>query len=180
MAKHSESFKLEVVQRYVAGARGVKALAKEFGIGRTSVASWVARYREHGVEGLRKKIAAYDVKFKLNVLQQASRRELSDRQAATLFDLRGGGGVVARWRREYDQGGAQALRPKSRGRSAKKMPKPKPPPIETPHQDDTRSVEILRKENEALRAEVAYLKKLEALVRATRQAAPKGRKPCSN
>jgi transposase len=43
--------------------------------------------------------------------------------------------------------------------------------------EDTRTLEELRKENEYLRAEVAYLKKLDALVRAQRLAAPKKRKP---
>ena len=42
---------------------------------------------------------------------------------------------------------------------------------------DTRTQEDLRKENEYLRAEVAYLKKLDALVRAKKQAVPTKRKP---
>jgi transposase len=39
------------------------------------------------------------------------------------------------------------------------------------------TLEALRRENEYLRAEVAYLKKLDALVRAQKHAAPKKRKP---
>jgi transposase len=46
-----------------------------------------------------------------------------------------------------------------------------------PRPEDTRTLEELRKENEYLRVEVAYLKKLNALVRANRQAAQKRRKP---
>jgi transposase len=60
------------------------------------------------------------------------------------------------------------------------MPTPKPTPAAPEKTEDKRSLEELREENEQLRTEVAYLKKLEALVRANRQAALKGRKPSSN
>lgn len=179
MAKHSESFKLEVVRRYLAGPLGGKALAKVYGIGFSSIRAWVGRYQAHGPQGLRHKCADYySAEFKLKVLRQAERRGLSNTQAATLFELRGGGGVVAKWRRQYDEGGAQALHPKPRGRPPMKPPKPKStPPALT---DDKRTLEELREENELLRTEVAYLKKLDALVRASPPAAPKGRKPSSS
>jgi transposase len=57
------------------------------------------------------------------------------------------------------------------------MTVPKPPEPTPPHADDARTLQALRKENEYLRAEVAYLKKLDALVRANRQAAQRKRKP---
>lgn len=178
MAKHSESLKLEVVQRYLAGPLGYQALATLYGIGGTTLKNWVKRYRVHGMEGLRGKVTGYySAEFKLELLRQAKRRALSNTQAAALFNVRGGSHIVGRWRRQYDEGGRQALQPKPRGQPRKNMPKPKPRPAPAapPPTDDTRSMEALRKENEALRAEVAYLKKLEALVRADRQAAPKGR-----
>lgn len=56
----------------------------------------------------------------------------------------------------------------------KTSPKPMPVAVPVP---DTRTQEDLRKENEYLRAEVAYLKKLDALVRAKKQAVPTKRKP---
>jgi transposase len=49
---------------------------------------------------------------------------------------------------------------------------PKPPQQpDTPETEDTRTREQLLKENEYLRAEVAYLKKLDALVRAKKLSA---------
>jgi transposase len=165
----------------LAGSLGHKAIAKQYGIGRTSLRSWVARYLEHGWEGLRRKHGpVYSAEFKLAVLRRVKSQELSDTRAAAVFNLRGGSNIVARWRRLYDEGGPQALHPKPRGRPPKTMPKPKSTQASPPPADDSRSLETLRKENEALRAEVAYLKKVEALVRASRQAAPKERKPSSS
>ena len=115
-------------------------------------------------------------------------KELSFKQAAVLFDLRGGSGVVSGWQRSYDEGGLKALEPKSRARPSKMKPLKTPatprtsktpnthePGSEQAHEPVT--LEALRRENEYLRAEVAYLKKLDALVRAQKHAAPKKRKP---
>ncbi len=49
-----------------------------------------------------------------------------------------------------------------------------------PETDSASLNRALREEVERLRAEVAYLKKLEALVRANRQTAQKERKPSSS
>jgi transposase len=103
-------------------------------------------------------------------------QELSYRQVVALFDLRGGTGVVANWERLYDEGGLDALEPKPRGRP-KKMKTPETPVPVPVQPQDTRTLEDLRKENDYLRAEVAYLKKLDALVRAQKQAVPPKRKP---
>jgi transposase len=179
MARHSESLKLELVQRYLSGSVGHKALASQYGVGRTSLHRWIASYREHGEKGLSKKYSRYSAQFKLSVLQQMQRQGLSQTQVAALFDLRGGPGVVAKWLHQYHEGGPQALNPKRRGRP-KTMPTSKPPKALPPQESDASALEALRKENEYLRAEVAYLKKLEALVQAKRQAAPKERKPSSS
>jgi transposase len=181
MTKHSDSFKLEVVRRYLAGPLGHKALAKKYGVGRNSIVSWVNSYKVHGPKGLHaKRKSYYSAEFKLNVLRQAKLRELSNTQAATLFDLRGGAGVVALWRRQYDEGGPQSLHPKPRGRPPMKPPKRKSAPATPAQTDDKRSLQELLEENEQLRTEVAYLKKLAALVRANRQAVLKRRRPSSN
>jgi len=184
MAKHDERLKLEVVQKYLSGEAGQRELAQRYGVGRSSLRTWINGYREHGASALRKKHGEYSAEFKVSVLQQMERQQLSQRQVAALFDLRGGGGVVAKWLRQYDEGGLEALKAKPRSRT--KMPPTKPPKpsrspmVPPPLADDASGLEQLRKENEHLRAEVAYLKKLEALVRANRQAARKDRKPSSN
>jgi len=108
-----------------------------------------------------------------SVLQQMQSEELSATQATALFNIRGGATVVTTWQRLYHEGGLPALQPKQRGRP--KMAPAKPTSC-TAAPTDSRSLEDLRKENEYLRAEVAYLKKLRALLQAKEQAAPKKRK----
>lgn len=182
MAKYDESQKLEVVQEYLSGSMGAKSLAKKHGIGRTRIVRWVAGYRQHGIEGLRAKRSQYSAEFKLSVLREIERQELSLTQAEVLFDVREAG-AIARWLRQYHEGGPQALKPKPKPKPRdcpKKMPTPKPPKVLPAQVDDASALEALRKENEYLRAEVAYLKKVQALVRENRQAAPKGRKPSSS
>lgn len=176
MAKYDEEFKRTVVKEYLSGPLGYKALQARHGVGRATIKSWVDVYRQHGDAGLRKKFSHYSARFKLSVLKRMWRQELSYRQVATLFDLRGGAGVVSNWERRYHEGGLDALEPKPRGRPEAMTPPeiPKPGPAQP---QDTRTLEDLRKENEYLRAEVAYLKKLDALVRVQKQAVPKKRKP---
>lgn len=179
MAKHDESLKLEIVQAYLAGPSGCKALAKQYEVAPSSVRRWIAGYQQHGARALSKKFDHYSQEFKLRVLREIKQQELSQAEAAARFDVRGVG-AIAIWQRQYDEGGPEALKPKPRGRPPKTMSIPKPPKAAPPPADDASALEKLRKENEYLRAEVAYLKKLEALVRAKRQAAHKERKPSSS
>lgn len=170
MAKYTEAFKLEVVQTYLSTQIGARSLAAQYSLDHGTVRRWAHQYQVHGQAGLRKKFSHYSAAFKLSVLHRKWQEALSCRQVAALFDWRGGHGVVTAWERQYHEGGLDALEPKPRGRP-KKMPKPKPPNAA----DETRTLEQLRKENEYLRAEVAYLKKLRALRQAKEQLAPKKR-----
>ena len=173
MTKHADSLKIELVRLYLSGSTGLRELAARHGVGRTTLRSWALRYRELGTEGLaRKKPSDYSAQFKLSVLRRVHDEALSRQQAAAMFNLRGGGAVVTKWQRQYDEGGLQALESKPKGRP-RKMPKPEdrpPPPC-----DDARTLKELREENEALRAEVAYLKKLRALRQEKEQTAQKKR-----
>lgn len=171
MAKYDEPFRLQVVQEYLNGGASTRTLASHYGVGRTVIRRWVASYREHGVAGLRRKVGHYDAQFKLSVLQRIQRDGLSYGQAAALFDIRSAG-HVATWTRLYHDGGIDALSPRRRGRP-RKMATSLPPKPTEPEAPDERTREELLKENEYLRAEVAYLKKLDALLQAKKQAAQK-------
>lgn len=143
-----------------------------WGQGRSVIRRWINAWQRHGKSGLRKKHEAYSAEFKLTVLQRMWRDELSYQQVSAVFDLREAGGV-SRWDRQYHEGGFDALQPRRKGGAPiMSQSKQDPQPAAQPAQDE-RSREDLLKENECLRAEVAYLKKLDALLRAKQQQAPK-------
>ena len=175
MAKYDEIFKRSVVQDYLAGNGGYKGLAAKYGVDHGQIRHWVGSYRQNGDSGLTKKFSHYSAEFKLQVLERMWREELSFNQTIHLFDLRGGGGVVSSWQRKYHEGGITALAPKPRGRP-KPMKPPEPPKLSSAQPTQAKTLQELQRENEYLRAEVAYLKKLDALVRAKQQAAQTKRK----
>jgi transposase len=172
MAKYTEQFKLEVVLDYLdSGSVGFRALAQRYGIpNHFTVRKWVLAYQVHGNVGLSKKLSQYSAEFKLFVLKHMWDNHLSMVQTAVKFDIRDDG-MVGRWERAYRAGGIEALVPRPRGRPksmATAVPKPDDPPG-----DDKRSREELLAEVNQLRMELAYLKKLEALVQARPKQAPR-------
>lgn len=176
MTKYDQAFRQKLVKEYLAGGAGFTSLSSRYGISRSVLRSWVSRYSHHGQSALSKKQGYYSAEFKLSVLTTMWQQELSYRQASAMFDLRGGANVVSIWERSYHEGGLDALKPKPRGRPKKMKPTelPKAPETQT---TEAHTLEQLRRENEQLRAEVAYLKKLDALVRAKKSAARTKRKP---
>lgn len=166
MGKYTPAFKLLVVQRYLDGSMGYRSLAEHFGISNPSIVQrWIGFFRLHGEDGLKRKRASYDAAFKLSVLQHMWDNKLSKGQAATAFNIRRHATVGA-WERAYLEGGIAALEPSPVGRSKIQPVENKP---ETAENVDNRSREELLDELLHLRAEVAYLKKLDALVRSRAQ-----------
>ena len=168
MRKYSTEFKLKVVQGFLAGDGGAKLLARRWSLPEEKIRTWVSHFRLHGIDGLRPKRSAYSVQFKLQVLSHQDREQLSSRQVAAIYDIRNSNQVVV-WRRNLVQGGVEALGSKKQGRPKVKQEQ-RCPATSNPIASD--SAEALREENERLRAEVAYLKKLHALIRSKRSAAP--------
>jgi transposase len=171
MTKYAEQFKLEVVQDYLAdGSDGLRTVAQRHGISsHFTVRKWVLAYQLHGDAGLSRKLSQYSAEFKLSVLQHMWDNHLSITQTAARFDIRHHA-VVGMWERAYRDGGVEALAPRPRGKP-KLMATSEPTP-ETPPDDDKRSREELLAEVNQLRMELAYLKKLDALVQARKKQAP--------
>lgn len=99
------------------------------------------------------------------------REQLSSRQVAAVYDIRNPNQVVV-WRRHLDQCGAEALSDRKQGHPNMKAERSCPEPS---NMVAANSEQDLREENERLRAEVAYLKKLQALIRLKKSAAPRKR-----
>lgn len=171
MAKYGEQFKLAVVQDYLAdGSDGYRAVSKRHGLSsHTMLERWVMAYRLHGNAGLSRKSSKYSAEFKLSVLRHMWDNQLSMLQAAAEFDIRHHA-VVGIWERAYQDGGIEALIPRPRGRP-KAMATPEPA-ADNPSADDKLSREQLLAEVKQLRMELAYTKKLQALVQARQKQVP--------
>lgn len=173
MSKYSEQFKLSVIQRYLSGPLGFRAVADETGVGVAIVKRWVAFYRAHGVDGIgAKPRARYSVEFKLKVLRHMWDNHLSCAQAAAAFNVRGQCNVAS-WQRNYRAGGADALMSAS-VKMARRVSNTSTPALAPPDADAIPSREQLLERIEDLEMEVAYLKKLRALIQSQQgQQAPR-------
>jgi transposase len=168
MRKYQTEFKLKVVKSFLGGDGGAKLLARQWSVPEEKIRTWVSHFRLHGIDGLRPKRSKYSAQFKLQVLSHQDREQLSSRQVAAIYDIRNPNQVVT-WRRKLDEGGVQAFEIWEQEHSSMKNERRSLVPSSTVITD---SAQVLREENERLRAEVAYLKKLHALIRSKRSAAP--------
>lgn len=171
--KHTEQFKLAVVQHYLASAEGYKAVARHHGIAFSLVKRWVAFYRHHGADGLKPQPRArYSTEFKLSVVQHMWDNNLSYAETSVHFNIRAQC-CVGIWERNFSEAGKEVPIPTTQ-RTPTTMPDPQTnqvPPTEALPDDETRPREELLVELNYLRMENAYLKKLKALVQADQKAA---------
>ena len=154
--KHSTEERLLAVQKCLKGY-APKAVGRELGLDEHHVREWLLRYEQEGIVGLQKgpmKRADFAEKCKI-VCEFAEKGVPLHSICAENLDSRC---AVERWTRIYKKGGYEALRdikPQGKGRKGMGRPKKKEPQTE---------LERLRYENEYLRAEVALLKKVKALM----------------
>ena len=158
MPKYSYEQKLSAVLDVVEKGLSTNAVGKAIGASHSGVRQWVMLYREHGIAGLKPSYKTYDGQFKADVVEYMYANHLSARATAAKFGVPSYASIGI-WERIYCEEGRDALFRDNRGR--KKMPskiKPKQPKRPPKIEGD------LAAENERLRMEVAYLKKLNALV----------------
>ena len=107
----------------------------------------------------RKTKEAYSVQFKLDTIQFMLNTGASYQETADQFKLNNPS-LITRWMKEFNEQGVEGLKPKPKGRPS--MSK-KPINKQTKKEEKklTREAELER-ENELLRLENAYLKKLRA------------------
>lgn len=131
------------------------------------VRRWAKAYELHGDAGLNKAHMPYSVALKQTVVEAVLKDQISIREACAIHNIPAYVTVLT-WIRLYNEGGIEALQNKPRGRpKMSKQEKPSPLP-EKPLEEMTR--EELLEEVEYRRAEVAYLKKLRALVQSRQSA----------
>ncbi|WP_409294139.1 helix-turn-helix domain-containing protein [Peribacillus sp. SCS-26] len=162
MSKYSEEFKLMVVREYREGKLGAKSLAKKHGIkSYGQLERWIKTYKKFGEKGLREKKnkETYPVQFKLDVLSFMKNTGSSETETALHFGLTNPP-MIGRWKKTWLKEGIEGLervkgRPSMSDKSKNKKNKPNDEKEMTYEQK-------LERENELLRLEVEYLKKLRA------------------
>ncbi|KRG11713.1 transposase [Virgibacillus soli] len=159
MVKYDEAFKQNVVDAYLAGEGGFSTVAKLFGIPSPSnVERWVHAFKTFGREGLsrKKRNRHYSVQFKLDVLNYKLRTGESYQTTASAFGLHDSS-IIVGWMEKWRKEGMTGLsRPKGRPSMSNKANKQNKKSKKLTREQE------LKKENELLRAENVYLKKLRA------------------
>lgn len=156
MTKYSFELKLKAVLAYLDGSESFQKIAKRFRVGLKPLQTWVAHYREHGKEGLVSNYTKYDIHFKMDVLNYMNEFGASLNQTAAVYNIPSPS-TILQWKRLVEEKGMDALQPKVKERPIMNKKSKKNQPVEG-------SEEALRAENERLRMENAYLKKLHALI----------------
>ena len=160
MAKYSEEFKIMVVQEYLNGPLGYALTAKKYKpLAESQLRRWVRAYKEFGRSGLavKKKNQFYSVQFKLDVLNFMKQTGASYQDTAIQFNMNNPN-LIAGWNSKFLNQGMEGLE-QTKGRPS--MSK-KTKTTATKSEKVISREKQLERENELLRLEVAYLKKLKA------------------
>lgn len=156
MGKYSVEQKLEIIHMYLSSNESFKQVGDHYGINKSIIQRWVTRYQKHGSAAFTRAYTKYSTKFKLDVIQYILETGASVEEATIQFNIPSFS-TVWNWWNLFEAKGADALQVKKRERQVmKKEPK------QTQHIKG--SNEDLLAQNELLRIEVAYLKKLQALI----------------
>ncbi len=167
----------------MSGRESCISAAKKIGSKKNTVQRWVILYKQHGRQGLQLRNGSYDGNFKVRVVRYMLENKLSFRRTAVIFQIPQDC-VLSRWLKIYEHLGAEGLLKESRGRKKsqmnKKTQKKKKGTSASKAADE--SVISLQREVEYLRAENAFLKKLDALIQqeTAAKAQSKQQKPSRN
>jgi transposase len=170
--KYDYAFKLKCVELVLEKGHSCEYVSHKKGLNESNIRKWVNFYKEFGTSGLLpRRNRNYTVAFKLQVLQSITEEYLSLSEACLKFNITSES-VIIKWQRDFATFGLEGLHSKPKGRpksmsNFKRKKRKSDKPL-------TREEELLL-ENEALRCEVAFLKKLQALIQAEETA--KKRKP---
>ena len=161
--RYTKEFKLECVRKHKAGERIDCPGGCKRHTFMDTVREWVAIYDALGEIGLEHKKPKRDWKAKLEMIRRVEEGE-SLRSVALSNGIKHD--LLSKWLKIYREAGLDGLKSSEmKGRPPKMQSKPKP-------KSGPKTVDELERENEELRAENEYLKKLSALVQGR-----KGRRP---
>lgn len=164
MMKFSYEERLEAVLNIKDKHMSIKAAATKLGCNYEHLRRWLKRYEQFGIAGLILESRTYSGEFKQHVVEYMHENHLSAFKTAVLFGLPSDG-PLGKWNKLYIEEGPQALYKNARGQ-LNPMPsdKPKKEKVNKKSEISKETEHDLIAENERLRMENAYLKKLNALV----------------
>ncbi len=161
--KYDYTFKLECVELVLKKHYSNVYVSKLKGPNESDIRRWVKFYKTYGKIGLLpSKNQSYSIDFKLKVLKKIKAKSLSISEACLEFNIPTKS-TIFKWQKDFTTFGIEGLKPKPKGRPKsmsdyKRKKRKSDKPL-------TREEELLL-ENEALRCELEYLKKLQALIQA--------------
>lgn len=163
----TSEFKLEQVLKYLENHQSYIAISNEAGIDHSVLRRWVSLYQSKGILGLEinKAKTTFSLDFKLKVVRDIIANNLSYFDASIKFEVPISS--IFQWKKDFSIFGKKGLYPKPKGRP-KSMSNYKGRKRKS-DKSLTREEELLL-ENEALRCELDYLKKLQALIQAEEKA----------
>ncbi|MFC2948358.1 helix-turn-helix domain-containing protein [Virgibacillus sediminis] len=159
MEKYSEKFKLKVAKEYLEGNLSYRRLAEKYEVPPTTLRGWVRIYKYHGASKLvqnEQKQSVYSVQFKLDVLSFMKSTGASVSDTALQFGIKNPS-KISRWRKTFLEGNLGAL---DKQRGLLSMADKPNNEAKKKLNNKEESLHKLERENELLRLEVAYLKKL--------------------
>ena len=166
--KYNYEFKLRCVREVLKNHRSVESVATENGFRKSNLKRWIDFYQEYGNPGLLpRKYQTYNIDFKLKVLESIEKKCLSLGEACVIFNIPSDS-IIINWQRKFSKEGLTGLQSKPKGRPKSMNFKRKKKKSDKPL---TREEELLL-QNEALRAELDLLKKLQALTLAKKKHKP--------
>nr|WP_290443637.1 helix-turn-helix domain-containing protein [Sporolactobacillus kofuensis] len=164
---------MKVVSEYLKGV-GSASLCHKYQIPfHQMILKWVHRYQENGIAGIKnlKQQPAYTCSFKLKVLKWMKENHSSLERAALHFKI-SSPSTIYQWDRRFESMGVDGLKTKRgrppMGKNTKREAK-KNDKLKNAYHPEQKRLKDLEKENELLRIEIEYLKKLDTLVRQREQ-----------
>ena len=159
----------------------MSSAARELGSDRTTIRRWIEQYNRDGVKGFKLRNGSYDEMFKQRVVRWYLEKKLSLNQTASYFRIPNAS-VICQWVKIYDRLGTNGLLNKPCGRKGSIMTRKSKKKDIIASDPMTAKLAEMQKELDYLRAENAFLKKLEALVQQEEAAKAQARrqKPSGN
>lgn len=156
MVKFDLEFKLKVINEYKNGLGGYKSLGKRHGVSTTLVKTWCVAYSAFGIDGLKRKKdrTNYSLEEKLAILKWKRENNASYITTSVEFGMNNPA-LISHWSRRFNSYGMDGLAGKRKG-------SPDMNKKSDTHVNDNDYVKNLEHENQLLKAELAYLKKLKA------------------